>query len=490
MARSRAFWIVAGISTLAAALRFATLGVQAYHHDEIVTATRVLGGSFGEAMDAVNYSESAPPLYYALAWLWTQVTGTGEYGLRSLSALAGVAIVPVAYLLGAELRSRRAGIAAAALVAVNPMYVWYSQEARAYSLFALLCAVSVLYFVRALREGRRPDVLAWGAASALALATHYFAFFLLAAEALWLLWRRRRAALPGVAVLAGAGLALTPLMRHQMSLGHADWIAGHSLGHRLWEAGATFLVGETGDVIAQPEQPLNALVPFALLVAALLLVAARGDRDERRAAALPLALAGATIVAPLIVAVLAPSKDYVLGRNLMAALVPLLAAAAVAAALRRARAAGTAVVAVLAAYSLVFSLVASLSPSLQRPDWDSVASRLGEPTEPRAIVAWTLGEASLRYYLHSSSFQAFPSEELSWYVHEVDFVSDGPVGPPPPGVLGPGFRQVAYEPVGRLYLRRYALPGPDLARLPLAAARDVPLGFHSNGVLVDGIGPG
>jgi uncharacterized membrane protein len=451
MARSRAFWIVAGISTLAAALRFATLGVQAYHHDEIVTATRVLGGSFGEAMDAVNYSESAPPLYYALAWLWTQVTGTGEYGLRSLSALAGVAIVPVAYLL---------------------------------------CAVSVLYFVRTLREGRRPDVLAWGAASALALATHYFAFFLLAAEALWLLWRRRRAALPGVAVLAGAGLALTPLMRHQMSLGHADWIAGHSLGHRLWEAGATFLVGETGDVIAQPEQPLNALVPFALLVAALLLVAARGDRDERRAAALPLALAGATIVAPLIVAVLAPSKDYVLGRNLMAALVPLLAAAAVAAALRRARAAGTAVVAVLAAYSLVFSLVASLSPSLQRPDWDSVASRLGEPTEPRAIVAWTLGEASLRYYLRSSSFQAFPSEELSWYVHEVDFVSDGPVGPPPPGVLGPGFRQVAYEPVGRLYLRRYALPGPDLARLPLAAVRDVPLGFHSNGVLVDGIGPG
>src|SRR4051794_8524183 len=81
-ARSRAFWIVAGLTALAALLRFATLGVQSYHHDEIVTASRVLRGSFGHAMDAVGFSESAPPLYYALAWFWTQVTGTGEFGLR------------------------------------------------------------------------------------------------------------------------------------------------------------------------------------------------------------------------------------------------------------------------------------------------------------------------------------------------------------------------------------------------------------------------
>ena len=105
--RSRAFWIVAGLTVLAAGLRFATLGVQAYHHDEIVTASRILRGSFWHAMDAVGFSESAPPLYYALAWLWTQVTGTGEWGLRSLSALAGVATVPVAYLLGAELTTPR-----------------------------------------------------------------------------------------------------------------------------------------------------------------------------------------------------------------------------------------------------------------------------------------------------------------------------------------------------------------------------------------------
>src|SRR3954449_6193943 len=155
--RSRAFWIVAGLTLGAAVLRFATLGVQAYHHDEIVTASRILRGGFGHAMDAVGFSESAPPLYYALAWAWTQVTGTGEFGLRSLSALAGVATVPVAYLLAAELRDRRAGVFAAALVAVNPMLLWYSQEARGYALLALLCAASALYFVRALECGGRHD---------------------------------------------------------------------------------------------------------------------------------------------------------------------------------------------------------------------------------------------------------------------------------------------------------------------------------------------
>src|SRR3954462_4717391 len=181
-ARSAAFWIVAGLIALGAALRFATLGDQSYHHDEIVTASRVLRVGFGHAMDAVGFSESAPPLYYALAWLWTQVTGNGEWGLRFLSALAGVATIPVAYFTGRELRGARAGVIAAALVATNPMLVWYSQEARAYALLGFFCAVSLLYCVRALQGGQKRAFVWWGVFSALALSTHYFAVFPLVAE--------------------------------------------------------------------------------------------------------------------------------------------------------------------------------------------------------------------------------------------------------------------------------------------------------------------
>lgn len=491
-ARSRAFWIVAGLTVLAATLRFATLGAQAYHHDEIVTASRVLRDGFWHAMEAVGFSESAPPLYYALAWLWTQLTGTGEVGLRSVSALAGVATVPVAYLLGAELRGRRAGILAAALVAVNPMLLWYSQEARSYALLVLLTAAAALYFVRALdrspASGRR-DLTLWGVFSALALATHYFAIFPIALEAVWLLWRRRREAVAGLWIVVLAGLALAPLAIHQMSLGHAEWIGGRSLGHRVWEVGVTFVVGETGDIVSRPETALPAILPLLAVLAGLLLLALRADRGERRAGGLMLALAAVTVVGPLALALVAPGKDYVLARNLLPALVPLLVAVAIGLTARRARRMGMVVASVLVAYSLGFCIWVSASPAWQRPDWDTVAARLGEPTAPRAIVLWTLGAASLRYYLSTGSFQAQPSEGFAWGVHEVDFVSDGPAPPVRSGLLGPRFRQVGYEQVGRLYLRRYALPGPGLAHLRLRRIRNAQLNFRSNGVLLDGIGP-
>ena len=488
-ARSRAFWIVAGLTALAAALRFATLGVQAYHHDEIVTASRVLRGGFWHAMEAVGFSESAPPLYYALAWVWTQLTGTDEVGLRSLSALAGVATVPVAYLLGVELRGRRTGIAAAALVAVNPMLLWYSQEGRGYALLSLLTAVAALYFVRALDRGRPADVTRWGIASALALATHYFAVFPLALEAVWLVRRRGREAARGLWIVAAVGLLLAPLAIHQMSLGHAEWIGDHSLGHRLWAAGVNLAVGETGEVIAQPERPLSALVPLVAMLAALGLLAARGERRERRAAGLMLALVAATVAAPLALALPVPGWDYVLARNLLPALVPLMVAVAVGVTLRGAQRAGTLLVAIMVASSLGFAVWASASPSLHRPDWEAVAAELGEPQAPRAIVTWTLGEASLRYYLSTGSFQVRAAEGFAWYVHEVDFVSDGPAPPVPASLLGPRFTELGYVPVGRLWVRRYALPGPELAHLRLRTVRDAELGFRTNGVLLDGIGP-
>lgn len=486
-ARSRAFWIVFGLTLGAAALRFATLGVQSYHHDEVVTASRVLRGDFSHAMEAVGFSESAPPLYYVLAWLWTQLTGTGELGLRSLSALAGVATVPVAYLLGLALGGRRTGLVAAALVAFNPMLLWYSQEARDYALLVLLTAVAALYFVRA-SKGRK-DLVLWGVFAALALATHYFAIFPIALEAAWLLRRHGRRALAGIWIPVAVGLALTPLLLHQVSMGHAEWIGNRSLGHRLWEAGVTFVVGETGDVIARPETVLPAVVPLLAVLAGLALLAVRGERSERRAGGTMLALAAVTIVAPLLLAVLAPSKDYVLARNLIPALVPLLVAVSIGVTLARARRAGIVVAAVLLAYSLGFSIFVSASPAWQRPDWRAVAGRIGEPRAPRAIVLWTLGAASLRWYLSTGSFQVQPAEEHAWTVHEIEFISNGPAPPVPRGMLGPGFRQASYERVGRLYVRRYVLPGPDLAPLRLRRIRGADLGFNSNGVLLDGIGP-
>lgn len=498
--RSRAFWIVAGLVALGAALRFATLGVQSYHHDEIVTASRVLRVGFGHAMDAVGFSESAPPLYYALAWIWTQITGTGPWGLRSLSALAGVATIPVAYLVGRELRGRRTGLLAAALVAVNPMLIWYSQEARSYALLVFFCALSLLYCLRALRgeDGAdasghtrdRRNLVLWGVFSALALATHYFAVFPLAAETILLLRRRGRATLYGLAIITFMAVLLAPLVVHQMSYGHTEWIGKFSLGHRVWETAATFFVGETGDIIGGPERPTLAYLPLALALAGFALLAFRGDRREKRAAAAPLAVAGLTIGVPLLLAIASATKDYVLARNLLPALVPLLVVLAIGFTVRRARRLGAVLAALLVAYSLVFAIYVNFDEELQRPDWRAVADHLGQPEAPRATVLWALGEAPLRYYLSTGAIQLKPVEGYGWLVREINFVSDGEAPPPPRRLLGPGFHEAGHEDVGRLFIRRYRLDHPGLAPLLLRQVRKASLHWRNNGVLLDGIGPG
>jgi mannosyltransferase len=482
--RSSVFWIVAGLTGLAAVLRFWTLGLQSFHHDEVVTAGRVVRASLWHMLDKVVSSESVPPLYYLLAWPWAKVAGTGAIGLRSLSAVAGVATIPLVYLAVAELRDSRAGIAAAALVATNPMLIWYSQEARGYALLVLLCTASLLFFARGLRREGTRDLVCWAVVSALALCTHYFAAFPIAAEALVLARARRRDALPALAGLGAACAALAPLAVIQTShADNTDWIGKLSLSYRLGEAGVAFMIGETGYLIAEPVRPLLGLVPLVLVAAAFALLALRGERSERRSAGLFLAIAAATLLIPLLLAVL--GKDFFLDRNLIPALVPLLAALGIAVTVRRARRAGAVLCYALVVYWLGFWVATGFTSSLQRPPYRSVAIELGEPDGPRATVTWLLGMAPLRHYLGTHAIQADPEGE-TWFVHEIEIVSSG-------ATLAASWRPAAgFQPagtttVGRLRITRYVTKG--LRYLPVRALQDADTGFRSNRVLLDGIGP-
>src|SRR3954462_6737220 len=186
--RARHLQLLAGITVAGALLRFLTLDVQSYWLDEVATVN-ILHKGFGDMISAVGSGESTPPAYYVVAWLWAKLFGTGEVGLRSLSAVFGTATIPLAFVLGRELDGRRTGVIAAALCAFNPLLIWYSQEARSYALMVLLTGLSLLALLRALDDPSPRRVLAWALASIAAIATHYFAGFLIGAEALWLLYR-------------------------------------------------------------------------------------------------------------------------------------------------------------------------------------------------------------------------------------------------------------------------------------------------------------
>ena len=260
------WWPLAALVLLAAVLRLSTLDVQSFWYDEAFTPVHVLHSSLSATLHAVVHTENTPPLWYLIAWLDARVLGDGEIALRLPSALAGIATVPVVWAIAAELAGRRAALLAAALVAVNPLFVWYSQEARAYGLFVLTAALAMLCFVRALREPTRGRLALFALAGALALLSHYFAVFLLAPMVLWLLAdpRARRAAVPVAAALALVGLALLPLISAQGGHG-TQWIGRWALSSRLQAIPQYYLTGYSGAPLGHGVELLVALPLLALL---------------------------------------------------------------------------------------------------------------------------------------------------------------------------------------------------------------------------------
>ena len=97
--------------------------------------------------------------------------------------VCGVATVVVTWGLTNELtRSRRAAIAAGLMAALSGFLIFYSQEARPYSMAALMAVLSIWVFARATRLDRRRDWLVVGVVAVLSVYTHYFLGFVLAAE--------------------------------------------------------------------------------------------------------------------------------------------------------------------------------------------------------------------------------------------------------------------------------------------------------------------
>ena len=236
---------VAALVALAAALRFYGIGHQGFWFDEANTA-QLVRFSPGKMLGLIPDSESTPPLYYCVVWVWARVFGYGEAGLRSLSALCGVLAVPVAYLAATRLLDRRAGLIAAALTACNPLLIWYSQEARSYSMLVLLTGLSPAGVRRTSARHRRPARSgsgSWPARWRWPPTTSPPSPS--CPQAVWLLveHRRRRAGARGGGRVALCGLALIPLAISQNGTGHDSWIASAPLGMRLRQIVPQFLIG-------------------------------------------------------------------------------------------------------------------------------------------------------------------------------------------------------------------------------------------------------
>lgn len=352
-------------------------------------------------------ADSHPPLFYLLLKAWSRA-GTSEAWLRLLPVLGHLGAVALLIHWARRAEGLPTALFAGLLAGCSSWALYRSQEARQYGLLALLAWVS-LYLL-----WRRRYAL-YGLVTVLGLYTHYNMGLLLPVPWLWRLLARDPAGAPPARplLLAQAGILVAfapwlPMLWTQ--LGHGSGTST-LLVHSVYARPLALYVADFFRYLAvgaHSEVPPGASLALTLLFLALVGLGGRAMRDRSLAA-----LLGASILAPLAVAV---AVQVLLGRGLFSPkhghflylAVCFLAGAGLAELRERSRAAAAGVLATLLACQALSWHAATFVPEYQNPPWRQIVRDLEERARPGdGIVVF------MPY--HALAFHHYQSSELPLY---------------------------------------------------------------------------
>lgn len=197
MVSVRRFWIGAAAILLAAfALRAHRLDWQALWWDEGLTLFFARLNFADNAEYAVRLADTNPPFYRMILGGWLALAGSSAFAARAFSVIAGVVAVAATTRLGRALLGAKEALLAGGLAAASPALIYYSREAKTYSLVAACGTLSIVLWLRLLQKSltsnpphwSRPGLwLAYGLTLAVPLGSHYIAIFLIAVQAGWMM---------------------------------------------------------------------------------------------------------------------------------------------------------------------------------------------------------------------------------------------------------------------------------------------------------------
>lgn len=169
-------------------MRFIHLDTQSFWIDEYFW---VLLGS--EGLTAIAHTaDGYPPVYAFLVHFLLRAGLDSDWWLRVPSAVAGTLAIPLTYYIGRQVEDDSSAAIAAALLAIHPLAVWYSQEVGAYALLMLCTLLSTLCFLALLRGSSLLSALGYALSTSLGFGLHYYFIFVVAAHAVVVVhgWRR------------------------------------------------------------------------------------------------------------------------------------------------------------------------------------------------------------------------------------------------------------------------------------------------------------
>jgi uncharacterized membrane protein len=243
-------------------LRLRWLG-EPMRYDEAATFQKYALASVGHIVDTYDRPNNQI-LYSLLTHFGLGIFGHAVWVVRLVAFLAGVAIVPVSYLIARRLYGDPlTGLWAAALTATAAPLVDYSVNGRGYTLGALLVLLALWVGTRLVERDSRWDWVGFVACCVLAVYTLPTMAIGVAIVALWMVLTNRRIALKlGLALAAAAALSV---LLYSAALGQTGWDAVTPLA-RQWTP-ITGLIGDVaGNWTRAASHPLDWLIAAAFLV--------------------------------------------------------------------------------------------------------------------------------------------------------------------------------------------------------------------------------
>lgn len=154
--------------------------------DEAINILAVKNFSLNGLITQYAIADFHPPGWFILLWFWGKAFGYSEISMRLPSVFFGVATIYVTYLIGKKLCSKNIGLIAALILMINPLHIYYSQEARMYSLATLAVVINILLFLKiAKKEQVNPIFLILS--NLLIFLSDYVAYFIFPAELIFLI---------------------------------------------------------------------------------------------------------------------------------------------------------------------------------------------------------------------------------------------------------------------------------------------------------------
>lgn len=159
--------------------------------DETINVLAARDYGFWDFVTRYPVADFHPPLYFAILWVWERLFGISEIAVRVPSVIFGVLTVFLTYLIGKKLFSKKVGLLASLFLSVAPLHVYFSQEARMYSLAAFAAALTSFFLVK-LIKGERWGGVGYVLSVGLLLYSDYLAYLLLPVHLVWVILFQRK----------------------------------------------------------------------------------------------------------------------------------------------------------------------------------------------------------------------------------------------------------------------------------------------------------